>query len=96
MTLDNQTCYPKNKCKWCGKPFTKRHNRQEYCCDDCAHYALLEQKAEFARKYRKRYKKEKSDSYCGIGSGGLGGHRKDSFEEEGEAIAKELRRLKLK
>ena len=95
MTLENEPYYP-NKCKWCGKPFEKKHNRQEYCSDECARYALLEQKARYNVRYRLKYKSRKSDSYWGMGSGSLGSHKKDDFDEELESIRKELRRFKLR
>ena len=50
--LDGEKVYP-HKCKWCGKPFTKQHNRQEYCSDECFQYARQEQKAIYQRKRRK-------------------------------------------
>jgi len=95
MTLENEPYYP-NKCKWCGKPFEKQHNRQEYCSDKCKLNALREQKAIFSRKYRSKYKNRKSDSYWGMGSGSLSAHKKDSFDEEHDAIQKELKRLRIK
>lgn len=94
-TLEGEKVYP-HKCKWCGKPFTKEHNRQEYCTKECAYYARLEQKARYNRKYRLNYKSRKSDSYWGMGSGALGSHREESFDEEHEAVRKEFKRLKLK
>ncbi|MDO5827279.1 MAG: hypothetical protein Q4Q19_03355 [Methanobrevibacter sp.] len=93
--LDGEKVYP-HKCKWCGKPFTKQHNRQEYCSEECAHHARLEQKAKYTQKYRLKYTSRKSDSYWGMGSGSLGCHMKDDFEDEQRAIHKELKRLKLK
>lgn len=95
MTLDNKPYYP-NKCKWCGKPFKKTHNRQEYCSEECSHYAHMEQKARYTREYRLKYKSGKSDSYWGLGSGSLGSHGEESFDDEQEAIRKEFKRLKLK
>ena len=95
MTLENKPYYP-NKCKWCGKPFEKQHNRQEYCSEECARYARLEQKSKYNQKYRLKYKSRKSDSYWGLGSGSLGSHCKESFDEEQEAIHKEFKHLKLR
>lgn len=78
------------KCKWCGKPFKKEHNRQEYCCQKCRTYALLEQKMIFARQYRKKHSKQR------LGTSGLSQHKHESHEKEYEVIQNEMKRLKLK
>ena len=81
---ENQT-----KCKYCGKPFTKRHNRQIYCSESCRTNAKREQKARYQAKRRKKYN---------LGSYGTSanGHRKETFSQEHIAIQNEMRRLGLK
>ena len=41
------------KCKYCGKPFEKEHNRQVYCSLDCAHKGTQDNKSKYQRKRRK-------------------------------------------
>ena len=95
--LDGEKVYP-HKCKWCGKPFTKQHNRQEYCSDICAGYALKEQKAIYQRKRRKSINDGVlcSKESTHIGTGFLSQNPRESFEAEHAAIMKELKRLKIK
>lgn len=95
MTLDNEPYYP-NKCKWCGKPFEKTHNRQEYCSDRCFRFARLEQKAVYQRKRRKMINDGEliSNESKHLGTGFLGEHCHDDPKKEYESIQKELKRIK--
>lgn len=101
MTLDNEKHYPV-KCKYCGKPFTKTHNRQMYCSDSCRRNALREQKARYQAKRRLRIKQKVLivDEYKKYGLGSYGtsanGHRKNKFSQEYIAIQKEMKRIGLK
>lgn len=101
MTLDNEKHYPV-KCKYCGKPFTKRHNREMYCSDSCRRNALREQKARYQAKRRLRIKQKVLivDEYKKYGLGSYGtsanGHRKNKFSQEYIAIQKEMKRIGLK
>lgn len=81
------------KCKWCGKEFIKNHNRQMYCSDNCREYARQEQKLQYNKKYRKNIIKD--DYYYGLGSGGLGKHKSNSFDKEIQIIKKEKIRLNI-
>ena len=94
MTLENKPYYP-NKCKWCGKPFKKTHNRQEYCSKECFRFARLEQKAIYQRKRRKLINKGEliSNESQHIGTGFLSEHCHEDFDEEYESIQKELKRI---
>lgn len=83
------------KCRWCGKPFKRQHNRQVYCTRECAHNAHLEQKAEYARRYRRLYKPVDEKNRVGLGSGYLGQHAHEDFLTEHQKILFEKRRLKL-
>lgn len=40
-------------CNYCGKKYTKTHNREMYCSNKCRYNALREQKAAYQRKRRK-------------------------------------------
>ena len=95
MTLENKPYYP-NKCKWCGKPFKKTHNRQEYCSEECFRFARLEQKAIYQRKRRKLINNGilVSNESQYIGTGFLSEHCQDDFDKEYESIQKELKRIK--
>ena len=95
MTLENEPYYP-NKCKWCGKPFTKQHNRQEYCSEECFNFARLEQKAVYQRRRRKLINEGVivSNENKHLGTGFLSEHCHDEFQEEYESIQKELTRIK--
>ena len=94
---ENQT-----KCKYCGKPFTKRHNRQMYCSESCRTNAKREQKARYQAKRRKKIKQKILivDEYKKYNLGSYGtsanGHRKDTFSQEYIAIQKEMKRIGLK
>ncbi|MEA4957563.1 MAG: hypothetical protein VB038_07540 [Methanobrevibacter sp.] len=81
------------KCKWCGEEFEKKHNREEYCCEEHRRYARQEQKIQYNRKYRKNIIKD--DYYYGLGSGGLGQHMNNNFNIELKLIKKEKIRLKI-
>ena len=93
--LDGEKVYP-HKCKWCGKPFTKQHNRQEYCSDECFQYARQEQKAIYQRKRRKQINAGVlcSNESTHIGTGYLSQHRHEDFEKEHASIQKELKRIR--
>lgn len=101
MTLDGKKYY-KNKCKYCGKPFNKKHNREVYCSKECRLYALREQKARYQAKRRLLIKRKvlilPEHKISGMGSYGTSatGHRRSNFEEEYRAIQKEMRRIGLK
>ncbi|MDO5820928.1 MAG: hypothetical protein Q4Q32_03820 [Methanobrevibacter sp.] len=93
--LEGEKVYP-HKCKWCGKPFTKQHNRQEYCSDECFNYARLEQKAIYQRKRRKLINNNElvSNESRHLGTGYLSQHRHEDFEKEHASIQKELKRIR--
>lgn len=87
------------RCKWCGKPFNKPHNRSMYCSPECALNNRREIKARYQRKRRLSIKKgllvlSEKQRY-GLGSYGTShsNHRKESFESEYLAIQKEKRRI---
>lgn len=85
-----QSTFITRRCKWCGKIFFKKHNRETYCSSKCKKYARLEQKAIFANKYRRQYPKKE----C-LGTSGLGKHRRQDYHQEYQAIQNEKKRLKI-
>ena len=101
LTLENKI-HHETKCKYCGKPFTKTHNRQVYCSDSCRLNARREQKARYQAKRRLRIKQKilVVDEYKKYGLGSYGtsenGHRKNKFSQEYIAIQKEMKRIGLK
>ena len=89
------------KCKYCGKPFFKTANRTCYCSDRCRSLALREQKAEYQRKRRKLIRdgvlvapNERSSN--DVGTGFIGEHKQDDFDDEYGVIQRELRRLRIR
>ena len=101
LTLENEI-HHETKCKYCGKPFTKTHNRQVYCSDSCRLNARREQKARYQAKRRLRIKQKilVVDEYKKYGLGSYGtsanGHRKSKFSQEYIAIQKEMKRIGLR
>lgn len=85
-----QSTFITRRCKWCGKIFFKKHNRETYCSSKCKKYAHQEQKAIFANKYRRQYHKKE----C-LGTSGLGKHRRQDYHQEYQAIQNEKKRLKI-
>lgn len=89
-------------CKFCGKPFTKTHNREMYCSDYCRIEARKDQKAKYQRKRRRLVQqgvlivtdREKGNLF--YNSNYLSQHRYKDFNREQKAIERELKRLKLK
>lgn len=90
--------YTNAKCKWCGKAFFKKHNKQMYCCDHCRSSALKEQKAKYQRKRRKDIRDgvliSNENEY--VGTGYLSQHRQEDFDDELAAIHKEMRRFRIR
>ena len=86
--------YPTRKCKWCGKPFTKTHNRQVYCTKECAKEAKKQQDT----KHRLRWvHKNKQRLYqTQLGTRSIGQHKNQDDKKEAEIVEKELQRLGLR
>ena len=85
--------YPKSKCKWCGKHYTKTHNRQQYCSD----YCRTEAKKEQDQKARLRWvNKNKQTLYQRqLGTRTISQHRNPDTNREQEIIQNEKQRLGL-
>ena len=94
--------YYDGKCKYCGRPFHKKHNKSQYCSKECALNMTRENKARYQAKRRLRVKRKvlilPEYKISGMGSYGTScnGHRKKDFKEEYNSIQKEFRRLKLR
>lgn len=93
--------YTNAKCKWCGKAFFKTANKTCYCSDRCRTLALREQKAEYQRKRRKLIRdgvivapNERASN--DIGTGFIGEHMQDDFDDEYGVIQREFRRLRIR
>lgn len=89
--------YTNYVCKYCGKPFLKKHNKEMYCSEDCRIKAHQDQDAAYRRRRRKLINKGEivSNENKYVGTGYLSHRKKDKEEEELEAIRKEMKRLKL-
>lgn len=96
-TLGGGIYYP-HKCAYCGKGFTKEHNRQVYCSPQCRDYARREQKARYQCKRRKsiRIGELISNENNFVGTNFLSKHRRTDFMKEHSQILKEMKRLGLR
>ena len=82
--------YPEVKCGYCGKPFTKTHNRQKYCGPECAKNAKREQDRQawtrwFHKNKNRLYNKQ-------LGTRTIGPHRHPHNEREQEIVQNEKQR----
>lgn len=88
------------KCKWCGKEFDKKHNRQMYCNEYCSKESRKEKVKKARLKYYNKYnKKEKIQTYSQykqeLGTGSLSMHRNSNYEIEQVLVKREKQRLKI-
>lgn len=87
---------PQAKCKWCGRTFTKQHNRQEYCSKKCSKEAKKEQNRNNQHKW---YHRNKNKPFIHqrnqIGTRPIGQHRHEDEQKEYETIRKEIQRIGL-
>ena len=106
------TTHKTKQCKWCGRTFTPKHNRQIYCSNPitievngethtttCREEAHKEQKKLYKRRYDKQYRKYE---YYYPNNNILGTtnpssqHMKENIYEEYTSIQHELQRLGLR
>ena len=85
--------YPKAKCSYCGKTFTKQHGNQKYCSYNCKHNAKKEQVAHSRLRNYYKNKEQGKISIYGLGTGSLGQHRNTDTDREQEIITREKQRL---
>jgi predicted nucleic acid-binding Zn ribbon protein len=85
--------YPKAKCTYCGKPYTKTHNRQQYCSTKCRNNARKEQ---VNRAWRKWYHKNKKRLYqTQLGTRSIGPKPNPDPQREEQIIKNEVERIGL-
>lgn len=85
------------ECRWCNKPFIKKHNRESYCSSECREFSLQEHSRRTSHKWYHQHKHELSEKQrWGLGTGTLGPHMNQDFEREASIIAKELHFLRIK
>ena len=86
----------KVNCKFCGKPYTKTHNRQEYCSEYCRKEAKKEQnRNNFHRWYHRNKNQPIWKTKKILGSGELGPHMHHDHDKEYQAIQNEKKRLRI-
>ncbi len=85
--------YPKAKCTYCGKTYTKTHNRQQYCSDHCRKEARKEQKRNWALTYYRKNRKKINNTR--IGTRTIGPHKHPHNEREAEIVQNEIDRIGL-
>lgn len=84
-------------CKWCGKEYTKTHNRQMYCSKLCRENADAENGALRVRKYRKNYKEVlKGNDPLGSYGASLGPKPRMDHHKELQLVEKQLKIFRLK
>ncbi len=86
--------YPEAKCSYCGRTFTKKHNRQKYCSEECRQYARQEKRRQYNYQYYHKNKKRLQHKYPGTRTIGPTPH--PNPEREAEIIQNEVERIGLK
>ena len=86
--------YPQAKCKYCGKTFTKTHNRQTYCSDKCRTEARREQKRNWALTYY--HKNKQRINHRRIGTRTIGPTPNPNHNREAQIIENEIDRIGLR
>ena len=85
--------YPTAKCAYCGKTFTKQHNRQTYCSETCRKHARQEKKRIYNSRYY--YKNKKRILTTAIGTRTISPHKHKDHQREAEIIKKEIDHIGL-
>lgn len=87
------------KCRWCGKHFVrdKQSKRTLFCSEKCRKEMDLKCNRDRQFKYYNRWRNtiKKDSKKIGLGTGGLGKHRRKNFEDEKNVVKREKRRLKI-
>ena len=85
--------YPKTKCAYCGKTFTKKHNRQIYCSKTCAENSRKDKKRIYNSRYY--YKNKQRILTTAKGTTTMSPKRNPNVEREAEIVQNEIRRIGL-
>lgn len=80
------------QCKWCGGMFIPSSPNHCYCSDRCKLFAQQECTRERVERYRKRYSDVVGSDW--LGTGHLGSHAVQDFDEEEYLVKKELYRIR--
>lgn len=88
-----QIKYPKAKCPICGKTYTKHHNRQKYCSDECRKEAKRRQDTK--HKLNWWYKNKTHLNQTRLGTICISQHRNPDPDREAEIVKNEKQRLGL-
>ena len=86
--------YPQTKCQYCGKTFTKTHNRQVYCSTECKNNARKEKKRIYNSEYY--YKNRQKLHKTLIGTRCIGPKPNPNIEREKEIVKNEIDRIGLR
>lgn len=89
-----QINYPEAKCSYCGKTFTKTHNRQTYCSEECRTEARRLKKRKYDYKYYHKHKKQINAKR--IGTRTIGPKPNPDQEREAEIVKNEIERIGLR
>ena len=89
-----KTRYPKQKCAYCGELFTKKHNRQIYCCKECSTEAEREKRR--IRDIRYYYKNKDRINKTKIGTRTIGPKANKDKTREAEIVQNEIERIGLR
>lgn len=86
-------------CQWCNNTFLPHANRQTYCDDTCRELARTTYKRNWMYHYRKKIQNGEiidPRSILNVGTGNLGQHRLENYDEEHEKILEELNKIGLR
>lgn len=85
------------KCRWCGKIFTRTKNseRRFFCSEKCRKEMELKNNRDRQYRYYNRWKHSirKDSKKYSLGTGRLGKHPRENFEDEKNVVKKEKKRL---
>ena len=77
-------------------PRKRQYNNTKYCCKICKELAQAKKHREAQQRYRKKLQEVGLFETKYIGTGRIGEHRNENFEQELHILEKELRRLRCK
>ena len=85
--------YPQAKCALCGKIFTKQHNRQVYCSDECRTEARRLKRRKYDHQYYIRNRNR--INHKRLGTRTIGPKPNPEPTREAEIIQNEIERIGL-